>query len=139
MNSTFILFFDHTISVVCLPILRIAALYFCLTTPVDQSNSILKERLYEKMEPYLARAEVIKAYLMSQNKTDCPVSNGNKVASSPSASAASVALTPTSSSAQSTNDGVDSKLMEQLAASVITSERPQLCWDDIAGTQVWKK
>lgn len=50
------------------------SLYFEYTYPrftgnSDQANPILKEKLYKKMEAYVARAEVIKEYLDSAKQS----------------------------------------------------------------------
>lgn len=102
-----------------------------------QSNPLLKERLYQKMEPYVTRAETIKQYLSSQ-KPQPVASGGSTPATTASVAAARAPAVGSPASSHPPNEpAADGKLLEQLASTVV-SDRPQLRWDDIAGLETAK-
>jgi hypothetical protein len=85
------------------------SVYVCFSDSIDETNPVLKKKLYEKIEPYMTRAETIKSYLTAQKK-DVHVGD--------------VQVNMTTS--------LDSKSEEGLASALLV-DKPNVSWNDVAG------
>eukprot|EP00922_Rhytidocystis_sp_ex-Travisia-forbesii_P035972 GHVS01053377.1.p1 GENE.GHVS01053377.1~~GHVS01053377.1.p1 ORF type:complete len:455 (+),score=93.40 GHVS01053377.1:21-1385(+) len=109
-----------------------------------QTNSMLKERLYKKMEEYVTRAEKIKQYLQQSSTT----ANGGSSNSAGPAGATTMPPPTTMPSAGGgkptqggggggNDDGAqteEDKMKDKLGAAIVT-EKPNVMWSDIAGLE----
>mmetsp|Transcript_45473 Transcript_45473/g.128314 ORF Transcript_45473/g.128314 Transcript_45473/m.128314 type:complete len:280 (-) Transcript_45473:722-1561(-) len=89
-----------------------------------QSNEVLKQRLYKKMEEYVTRAEKIKEYLAakSENKQP-PLPAGGE-----------------DHKEGGEKDGAEEKdKLKNALTSAIVTEKPNVKWDDVAGLESAKE
>lgn len=105
-----------------------------------QTNPVLKERLYKKMEGYISRAEAIKEYLDSKKRSP-PLPITSTVSNSDDDINTGLSRIPkaSSSSTLSQRGNKDDERLQNLLSGVLLAEKPRVKWEDVAGLDAAKE